>query len=340
MRVISTAMSERITVIGDGGMGTICAVMLAENGQAVTLWSAFETQAQELLRHRENRRFLPGCKLPDNIDITAEPAKALDGASLVISAVPTQYTRSVWQGLTPNCPAELSVCSVTKGIENGTLLRPTEILADVLGDKLCAAGALSGPSVAPELAQRHPASVAVASRSDELSRRVQDLVTRPYFRVYTNRDIVGVELAGATKNIIAIAAGMLDGLGSGDNAKATLVTRGLAEITRLGVAAGARPETFAGLAGLGDLVTTCISPVGRNRCFGQAIGQGKSVAEALAGVDAVVEGVATTRSVAELAAKFGVEMPITQGVFAVLFEGADPQAVRDDLMTRPLGAEA
>lgn len=332
-------MCKRITVIGDGGMGTACAVMLAENHNAVTLWSAFPDQAAELIAHRENRRFLPGCELPESLTITSDGAEALADVSLVISAVPTQYMRSVWQGLEPHCPAGVSICSVAKGIENGTLLRPTEILADVLGDKLYGVAALSGPSIAPEIAQRLPASVTVASTSGELATSVQTAISHPYFRVYTNTDLVGVELAGATKNVIAIAAGMIDGMQFGDNAKAALVTRGLAEITRLGIAAGARAETFAGLAGIGDLVTTCISPVGRNRSFGQAIGKGKSAEEILAGMQAVVEGVATTRSMVELAKKLGVILPITQAIYDVLFEKMDPKAALVELMTRPLRAE-
>ncbi len=332
-------MCKRITVIGDGGMGTVCAVMLAENGQDVTMWSAFADQAADLNRDRENRRFLPGCRFPDNLRVTADGAEALADVSLIISAVPTQYMRSVWQGLKPHCQDGLRICSVAKGIENGTILRPTEILADVLGEKLAAVAALSGPSIAPEIAAGLPASVAVASESEELARTVQELIARPYFRVYTNSDLVGVELAGATKNVIAIAAGMIDGMKFGDNAKAALVTRGLAEITRLGLAAGAKAETFAGLAGIGDLVTTCISPVGRNRSFGQALGSGKSVDEILAETQAVVEGVATTRSLVELANKLKVDMPITQSICSILFENMDPKMALIELMTRPLRAE-
>lgn len=332
-------MCKQITVIGDGGMGTICAVMLAENGNAVTLWSAFADQAAELISKRENRKFLPGCKLPEDLKITTDGAEALAEASLVISAVPTQYMRRVWQNLEPHCRASLPICSVAKGIENRTLLRPTEIITEVLGEKLCSVAALSGPSIAPEIAKSLPASVTVASTVPELATLVQTAISRAYFRVYTNTDLVGVELAGATKNVIAIAAGMIDGMKFGDNAKAALVTRGLAEITRLGIAAGARAETFAGLAGIGDLVTTCISPVGRNRSFGQAIGSGKSVEETLAEMQAVVEGVATTQSMVELAKKLEVNMPITQAIYDVLFEQMDPREALVELMTRPLRAE-
>jgi glycerol-3-phosphate dehydrogenase (NAD(P)+) len=198
---------------------------------------------------------------------------------------------------------------------------------------------LSGPSIAPEIAAGLPATVTVAATATALAAKVQALISRPYFRVYTNADIVGVEIAGATKNVIAIAAGILDGLGAGDNAKAALLTRGLVEITRLGLALGANAKTFAGLAGMGDLVTTCISPLGRNRSLGEAIGKGKTTQEALAAARGVVEGVATTQSVVELARRLNVDMPITLGINAVLFEGQSPAAAITDLMNRPLKAE-
>lgn len=331
-------MLERISIIGDGAMGTVCAIMLAENGHAVRMWSAFPDAAATLQRDRENRAFLPGFPLPENIEITGDDAAALDGAGLAISAVPTQFMRGVWQRLARACPANLPVCSVAKGIENGTLMRPTQVLQDVLGAARGAA-ALSGPSIAPEVARRLPATVVVASADAALAERVQRLISRPYFRVYTNVDLVGVELAGAIKNVIAIAAGVLDGLKAGDNAKAALVSRGLSEITRLGVAMGALPETLAGLAGVGDLITTCTSPLGRNRSFGEAVGAGASVEQALAATAGVVEGVATTRSVVELAARHHVEMPITQAVYDVIFEGRSVSQAIAGLMTRPLRAE-
>ncbi len=337
-------MARKIAVIGDGGMGTTCAIMLAENAHDVCLWSAFPDAAERLARERENRRFLPGHALPDGVRVTGADDEALAGADLAISAVPTQYMRGVWERLRPHCPAGLPICSVAKGIENGTLLRPTQVLRDVLDEAQGEAGvrpaaALSGPSIAPEVARRLPATVVVAATTEELAKRVQRLISRPYFRVYTNPDLVGVEIAGATKNVIAIAAGVLDGLAAGDNAKAALVSRGLSEITRLGVALGARAETFAGIAGVGDLVTTCISPVGRNRSFGEAVGKGRGVQETLDATDAVVEGVATTASVVELARLRGVEMPITQAVHDVLFEGVSPADAISRLMTRPLKAE-
>ncbi len=326
-------------VIGDGGMGTICAIMLAENGHDVVLWSAFADQARLVAADRENKRFLPGAKLPDEVRVTADDAEAFAGVSLAISAVPAQFIRGVWARLAARCPADLPICSVAKGIENHTLLRPTEVLADCLGGSGRALAALSGPSIAPELARRLPATVVVAATQPGLAARVQALISRPYFRVYTNPDLPGVEIAGATKNVIAIAAGILDGMKAGDNAKAALVSRGLSEIARLGLAMGAQADTFAGLAGMGDLVTTCISPVGRNRCLGEAIGRGLSVGEALAAAHGVVEGVATTASVMELARRHGAAMPITGATYDVLFNNVAPRDAIAGLMARPLKAE-
>jgi len=333
------ATAERLCVIGDGGMGTICAIMLAENGHDVVLWSAFAEQARQVAASRENARFLPGAKLPDEVRVTADDAEAFAGVSLAISAVPAQFARGVWRRLGRRCPADLPICSVAKGIENHTLLRPTEVLADCLGGPGRALAALSGPSIAPELARRLPATVVVAATRPALAARVQALISRPYFRVYTNPDLPGVEIAGATKNVIAIAAGILDGMKAGDNAKAALVSRGLSEITRLGVAMGALPETFAGLAGIGDLVTTCISRVGRNRSFGEAIGKGMSVGEALAAAHGVVEGVATTESVTELARRHGAAMPMAGAIYDVLFNNVAPREAIAGLMARPLKAE-
>jgi len=339
----TTAGPERVSVIGDGAMGTVCAIMLAENGCAVRLWSAFPEAAEQLAADRENRRFLPGARLPDGVAVTGAEAEAFAGARWAISAVPTQFIRGVWRRLAPHCPPGLAICSVAKGIENRTLLRPSEVLRDVLDaspEAPRAVAVLSGPSIAPEVARRLPASVAVAAADGGFAERVQQHLSRPYFRVYTNVDAVGVELAGATKNVIAIAAGILDGLRAGDNAKAALVTRGLAEISRLGLALGARADTFAGLAGVGDLVTTCISPFGRNRSFGEAVGRGRTVAQALAATDGVVEGVATTESVLDLSARLGVEMPITRAVHDILFRHVAPQDAIAALMSRPLKAES
>lgn len=332
-------MSLKTTIIGDGAMGTLCAIMLCENGHAVGMWSHDADYAEELARTRTNRRYLPGTELPDALEITGRDAEAFEGAELIVAATPAQYARGVWQRLAEYVPGGVGICTITKGIENETLLRPTEVLSDVLGDTARPLAALSGPSIAPEIVERKPASVAVASFQKPFAITVQEAITRPYFRVYTNPDPVGLELAGATKNVIAIAAGILDGLEAGCNAKAALLTRGLAEITRLGEALGARAETFAGLGGFGDLVTTCISPVGRNRSFGQAVGSGQSVDDALGATESVVEGVATCRSVVDLAARCDVPMPITRAVWDVLFQGRSPREAIHELMTRPLKSE-
>ncbi|MCE5278786.1 MAG: NAD(P)H-dependent glycerol-3-phosphate dehydrogenase [Planctomycetaceae bacterium] len=335
-------MREQVSIIGDGAMGTVCALMLAENGVSVRLWSAFPDAAECLARQRDNTRFLPGHPLPDCVEVTGDDTRALAGATLAISAVPTQFMRGVWDRLKCHCPEGLPVCSVTKGIENHTLLLPTQILSDVLDggrDGSRPLAALSGPSIAPEVADHRLAVVTVAADDESLARRVQQIVNRPYFRVYTNADLVGVELAGAVKNVIAIAAGMLDGLGAGVNTKAALLTRGLVEMARLGAAMGGREETFAGLAGMGDLVTTCFSPIGRNRSFGEAVGRGKSVKDVLAASESVVEGVATTTSVIELAGRLKVEMPITTAVHHVLEGKGTPDEAIAALMSRPLRAE-
>lgn len=335
-------MIERIAIIGDGAMGTLCAILLAENGHGVRLWSAFPEAAERLARTRENPRFFPGHRLPEGVEVTGLDADALAGADLAVETVPTQFIRAWWGRLVAHCPRDLPICSVAKGIENQTLFRPTQILRDVLDPgrrQPRPLAVLSGPCIAPEVGRGLPATVTAASEAPGLAERVQRLFARPYFRVYTNPDPVGVELAGATKNVIAIAAGILDGLQAGDNAKAALLARGLAEITRLALAMGARADTLAGLAGVGDLVTTCISPIGRNRCFGEAVGKGQSVSDTLAAGNSVVEGVATTRSVVQLAANVGVDMPITQAVHDVLFADKAPADAIAALMERPPRAE-
>jgi len=287
---------------------------------------------------RENRKFLPGVKIPSQIEITSDLAGAVKDAELLVSAVPVVYLRSVMTRLAhPLTRLPIAIVSVAKGIENETLMRGSEIIADCLGAQRIAV--LSGPSHAEEVSRGLPATVVASARDMTLAREIQQTFMTQRFRVYTNPDLVGVELGAAVKNVIAIAAGILDGLGLGDNAKSALITRGLAEITRLGVAMGADARTFAGLAGLGDLITTCISPHGRNRAVGMAIGKGKRLKEVLAGMEMVAEGVMTTKSVCALAARHGVEMPITAEVHKVLFEDKDPRQALADLMMRQAKAE-
>jgi len=250
--------------------------------------------------------------------------------------------RGIWNRLKDYVPQGVPIVSVAKGIENDTLLRPTQILGEMLGEKRGTRFAvLSGPTIADELARRLPATACAAADDEALAKEIQHTFSDgvPWLRVYTNTDIVGVELAGAMKNIIAIAAGIIDGTGAGDNAKAALLTRGLAEITRLGVAMGAREQTFAGLTGLGDLVTTCISPKGRNRSFGERVGKGQTAEQAQSATESVVEGVATCKSVVALGVRYNVEMPITQAVYEVLFENKPVQTAIADLMKRQLKAE-
>ena len=342
-------MPEHVTILGDGAMATVCSILLTQGGHAVTLWGAFEESIERLMQNREQAKLLPGARVPPNVNLTANDADAFRDSTMILSAVPTQYMRSVWKRLQPHVPKGVPIVSVAKGIENDTLLRPTQVIADVLGGfRVQGSGfkteggpecdwslaALSGPNIAAEIARYLPATAVAASSDESLAQRVQATFTTQWFRVYTNADAIGVELAGATKNVIAIAAGILDGLAAGNNAKAALVTRGLVEITRLGVAMGALESTFQGLAGLGDLITTCVSPEGRNRTVGEQIGKGRKLADILAKMDSVAEGVPTTKAVVELARRHGVEMPIAQSVHAVLFEGKDVIHALTDLMTR------
>src|SRR5438093_245827 len=277
-------MPERVTILGDGAMATVCSILLTTGGHSVTMWGAFEESIERLLQDREQRKLLPGVKVPPSVRLTANDHDCFDGATMVLSAIPTQYMRSIWQRLRAHLPGGVPIVSVAKGIENGTLLRPTQVIADVLGGKrsvdqgpTCAwpLAAMSGPNIAAELARYLPATAVAACDDPALARRVQSTFSTQWFRVYTNDDVVGVELAGATKNVIAIAAGILDGLAAGNNATSALVTRGLVEITRLGMSLGAREGTFTGLAGLGDLITTCVSPEGRNRTVGEQLGRGR-----------------------------------------------------------------
>lgn len=331
-------MFKNVSIIGDGAMGTVLAMLLCEKEIPVQIWGHDAEQLKQMAEARENTKFLPGYKIPEGVRFEPLDEKIMAGADLIVSAVPCQYMRGVWQRLKNYVPENVPIVSVAKGIENDTLFRPDEILKDVLGKKnKCVA--LSGPTIADELARKLPATACAACSDEDLAKEVQYTFNTPWFRIYTNTDIVGVELAGATKNVIAIAAGIIDGIGAGDNAKAALLSRGLAEISRLGVALGAKHKTFVGLTGLGDLVTTCISPKGRNRSFGERIGKGLSVGNAQKATESVIEGAATCKSVAELAKKSNVEMPITETIYAILFENKTVQQAISDLMERQLKSE-
>jgi glycerol-3-phosphate dehydrogenase (NAD(P)+) len=315
-------------------MATACAVLLAEQPhQVVRVWARSEEHAREIREHRENRRLLPGIRVPESICVTADILEAVRSADLLIVAIPTRYLRDTLSGLAPHLTQNRPVVSVVKGLENDTFLRPSEIITEVLGSR--AVVALGGPSHAEEIARRLPATVVAASGDLALARRVQQMFSTDRFRVYTNPDLIGVELAGALKNVIAIAAGICDGLGFGDNAKSALMTRGIVEMTRFGVALGAEAATFNGLAGIGDLITTCISPYGRNRLVGERLGRGESLEAILASMEAVAEGINTTHSVFDLSEQRGIEMPITAEVHAALFEGKSPEAATRELMMRP-----
>ncbi len=320
-------------------MGLVMASLLANqtNGPRVTLWAHDPLAVAHLAQTRRGPR-LEQLTLPEGVHVTGNDATALRDAELVVSAIPTQFMRPTWERLRGHTPPGVGIVSVAKGFENATLLRPTEILTQVVGGDR-AVGTLSGPTIAAELARCLPATLISASTDEAFARKVQRAVTTSWLRVYTSTDPLGVEIAGATKNVIAIAAGILDGLQAGYNAKSALLARGLAEITRLGVALGARTETFFGLAGVGDLATTCFSPEGRNRSLGEHLGRGKSLAQALEFTTSVVEGVATTRAVVELAHRHNVEMPIAEAVHAVLYEKLDPIDAIARLMSREMKAE-
>lgn len=323
---------KRIAILGAGGMGTALAILFARTARPVHLWARDPAHAAELARSRRNARHLPVATLPEQVFVTPNACDATGGADLIIVAIPSAYLRATLTDLVERIPPGIPVLSVVKGIENATFARPSQIVVESLGSRPVAV--LSGPSHAEELARGLPASVVVAGEDDGLNILVRDALNQPRFRVYTNPDAIGVELAGALKNILGIAAGVCDGLGFGDNAKAALLTRGLVEIARFGVELGASPSTFYGLAGVGDVVTTCYSPFGRNRSVGEQVGQGASLADVLAGMSSVAEGVPTTRSVRDQARRLGVEMPITEELYQILFEGKSPTAAVIDLMDR------
>ena len=319
-------------------MASACSILLADHpDQDVAIWARSSEYADQMQRDRENRRLLPGVLLPDNVSVTSDIERALDKAEYVVAAVPTQFLRSALMDARRFLNSQRPIISVIKGIENGTFLRPSEIILDVLGNR--GVVALSGPSHAEEIGRRLPATVVAASGDLGLARQVQRMFNTQRFRVYTNLDLIGVELAGALKNVIAIAAGISDGLGYGDNAKSALMTRGLVEITRFGQRFGAEAATFSGLAGMGDLITTCVSSYGRNRHVGERLGRGESLPQILSEMKAVAEGVATAKSVFEISEQEGIETPIMSEVYRVLFENKSAADATNSLMLRPLRSE-
>ncbi|MBA2477877.1 MAG: NAD(P)-dependent glycerol-3-phosphate dehydrogenase [Sporichthyaceae bacterium] len=329
----------RTAVLGAGSWGTAFAMVLADAGSDVTLLARRPDLADRIARTRENADYLPGVELSDAIACTSDAATALRGAEIVVMAVPSQTLRANLVAWTPFLPRSALLVSLMKGIELGTTLRMSEVIAAVTGAHANRVAVVSGPNLAREIAERQPAAGVVACIDEDAAGQLQQACHAPYFRPYTNPDVVGCELGGAVKNVIALAVGMAEGMGLGDNTRATIITRGLAETARLGEVLGADPYTFAGLAGLGDLVATCSSPLSRNRTFGERLGQGQRVAEIVASTRQVAEGVKSCESVADLARAHGVDMPITDGVVEVIHNGVAPQRMMHTLLARSAKAE-
>jgi glycerol-3-phosphate dehydrogenase (NAD(P)+) len=330
---------SRIAVMGSGAWGTAIAISLARRGgHHVALWSFAQEVADTMRTDRENRAFLPGFRLPEAIHVTEHAAEALDGADIIVNVTPSEFARASLQGFAPHLRPHQLLVSATKGIEDRTFLRMSQVIAEVLtahGLQL-SCGALSGPSFAQEVAAGAPTAITIASDDADLAARVQREFSSNSLRLYTNDDIVGVELGGSLKNVIAIAAGIVAGLGLGFNSNAALITRGIAEMTRLAVACGGRKETLAGLSGLGDLVLTCTGSLSRNRTVGMELGKGRGLEEILAGLEGkVAEGVRTTSAALGLARRHGVEMPIAEQMEAILMHGQPPEQAIQELMLRP-----
>ncbi len=321
----------KISVIGSGSWGTAVAIMLAENDHQVTLWSYLQEESDALKEHKENRPFLPGIPIPDSVSYTADLADCTD-AEIIITAVPSHAMRTTAKALSGLIKKGQLILNISKGLEEESLCTMSQILQQELPD--CEIAVMSGPSHAEEVSRKIPTTNVLAAESEETANRIQDILMNPRFRIYTNPDVLGVELGGSLKNVIALCAGILDGMGLGDNTKAALMTRGIVEVARLGVAMGAREETFHGLSGIGDLIVTCTSMHSRNRRAGILIGQGKSMEEAQSEVKMVVEGVKTCRAAYDLAKKIGVEMPIVEQAYQVLFEGVTPKEAVKNLMGR------
>jgi glycerol-3-phosphate dehydrogenase (NAD(P)+) len=329
---------ERIGVVGAGAWGTTLAKLLAEKGHSVMLWVWEPELAHTMAREHENAIYLPGVELPDTLEVTTSLAQAARGRSALLLVTPSHILRSVFSNLVPSIDPSITLISATKGLEQDSCLTMSQVMRQV-APQMKALAVLSGPSFAKEVCRGLPAAVVAASDEEATAKRVQTLLNTPAFRVYAGRDPLGVELGGAIKNVIAIAAGVVDGLGLGHNALAALVTRGLREISRLGVAMGAHAETFAGLAGLGDLVLTCTGDLSRNRQLGLALGKGALLPDLLGRSPTVKEGVNTARAAVTLSQRFSVEMPICREIYAILFEGKSPREAVADLMTRALKSE-
>jgi glycerol-3-phosphate dehydrogenase (NAD(P)+) len=325
---------ESVGVIGSGAWGTTLALLLAKKGIATTLWEHTAERAAEMQQRRENNVFLPGFRFPDTLQVTANVAEAVSGKEALLLVTPSQRIRENLRLLAPYLEQKTLLVNASKGIEIDSLKRMSEIILEEIPDVQGRIASLSGPNLSHEVAQEKPTAAVVASNARNVGVRFRDLLTTSSFRVYTSEDVVGVELGGALKNIIAIGAGINDGLGYGDNAKAAFITRGLAEIARLGVAAGANPLTFSGLAGIGDLVATCASPLSRNQQLGRRLAAGEKLDQILHSTRSVAEGVYTTQAALRLAARYNIEMPITEQLAQVLFAGLDPHRAVPELMMR------
>lgn len=325
---------KKVAVMGAGSWGTVFSVILADAGCEVSLWARSNEIADEINLKRINSFYHPNLKLPESINATTDATAALADKDLVILAVPAQTLRENLSGWAVHIPANAVIGSLIKGVELGTAERMSEVIAEVAGVDSSRVAVISGPNLAHEIAAREPAATTVACTDEDSARRIQDACTTDYFRPYYTTDVVGVEIAGAVKNVIALANGMAVGLGYGENSQAAIMTRGLAEMTRLGVALGANPLTFAGLAGVGDLIATCQSPLSRNRTIGEHIGKGLSVEEAQAVTLTTSEGVKSCRSILELAIQNSVEMPITEQVVNVIHHGSDANEVLRAIMVR------
>lgn len=329
-----------ICILGSGGWGTALGILLHNNKHKVTLWEYDKEYAHTLSEFRENFYYLPKIKIPDKIKITTDINKAVDEKDLIVVATPTQYIRHVIETIKDISFTNRIILSVSKGIENRSLMTVSQLFQDVFTNiKKKNIVVLSGPSHAEEVARKMPTAVVAASYDIKNAEAVQRAFSNKYFRAYRSSDVMGVELGGALKNIIAIAAGIADGAGFGDNTKAAIMTRGIREITRLGMKMGANENTFIGLSGIGDLIVTCMSKLSRNRFVGEEVGRGKKLKQILAEMKMVAEGVATTESTHELAKKLGVELPIIEQVYKVLFLGKNPHQATEKLMTRGLKEE-
>ncbi|WP_272701068.1 NAD(P)H-dependent glycerol-3-phosphate dehydrogenase [Desulfovibrio sp. Fe33] len=329
----------KIAVLGAGAWGTTLADMLAKNGRDTTLWAREPEVVEDIRSHRENRVFLPGVTLSEALKVESDPEIAFAGADYFLVVIPSQFIRPALAGFRDLLPNRPVIINASKGIELDSLAPISRVVADALEGKRPRYAALSGPSFAAEVSRDMPTSVSLGCEDHDLGRELQEVFSTPYFRVYFTPDYRGVELGGAVKNVIAIAAGMADGLGFGHDARAALITRGLAELSRLGEAMGGQERTFMGLSGMGDLVLTCTGDLSRNRQVGLRLGQGAKLEEIIGEMKAVAEGVKTTKSLHHLALKLDVELPITEEVYSILYEGKDPGQATRDLMSRDLKDE-